>query len=93
MRWLLAVLLALFLALQAELWLSDDGYRNTRHLHAAVARAGVENAALAARNRALAAEVRNLKTGLDAAEERARSDLGMIGPGETFYQVVPPDDD
>jgi cell division protein FtsB len=41
------------------------------------------------RNAALDAEVVNLKQGLEAAEERARTDLGLIGPGETFYQVVP----
>ena len=49
-----------------------------------------ENDQLAERNRQLAAEVRDLKTGMDALEERARSDLGMIARNETFYQVVPP---
>jgi len=49
----------------------------------------VENEQLTDRNRQLAAEVRDLKTGMDALEERARSDLGMIARNETFYQVVP----
>lgn len=89
MRWLLAILLLVFLALQADLWLSDDGYRKTRHLRTAVSLARAENEALAGRNEALEAEVLNLKTGMEAAEERARSDLGLIGPRETFYQVVP----
>ena len=48
-----------------------------------------ENDALGERNHQLAAEVRDLKTGMDALEERARSDLGMISQHETFYQVVP----
>ena len=56
-----------------------------------MAEARQENEALTARNAALEAEVQNLKTGSDAAEERARSDLGLIGPRETFYQVVPAD--
>lgn len=91
MRWFLALLLFLFLGLQADLWLSEDGYRKTRELRHAVAAARQENEALAARNAALEAEVQNLKTGSEAAEERARSDLGLIGPRETFYQVVPAD--
>ena len=49
-----------------------------------------ENAELANRNAQLAAEVRDLKKGVTALEERARSDLGMIASNETFYQVVPP---
>ena len=49
-----------------------------------------ENARLAERNRTLAAEVRDLKEGRAAIEERARTDLGMIGANETFFQVVPP---
>ncbi len=91
MRWFLVLLTFLFLALQADLWLSDDGFRKTRDLQKAVDLARTENQSLAVRNAALEAEVRNLKTGLDAAEERARSDLGLIGPRETFYQVVPAD--
>lgn len=77
------------LGLQAELWLSDDGYRKTMHLRAAVSEQRALNETLRARNAALDAEVINLKQGRDAAEERARTDLGMIGKQETFYQVVP----
>jgi cell division protein FtsB len=77
------------LGLQAELWFSDDGYRKTLGLRDAVAEQRELNNALRARNAALDAEVINLKQGRDAAEERARTDLGMIGRQETFYQVVP----
>jgi len=77
------------LGLQAKLWIADDGYQKTLKLRAAVADQRVLNASLRERNAALDAEVINLKQGVDAAEERARSDLGMIGEHETFYQVVP----
>ncbi len=88
-RWLLVILAGLALLLQAQLWLADDGHRKTMRLEAAVAEQRAENAGLKARNAALDAEVINLKEGREAAEERARTDLGLIGTQETFYQVVP----
>ena len=88
-RWLLILLAIVGLGLQAKLWFSDDGYRKTLKLRAAVAEQRDLNESLRARNAALDAEVVNLKQGRDAAEERARTDLGMIGETETFYQVVP----
>jgi len=77
------------LTLQARLWFSDQGFGKTRDLRAAVAEQRTQNAQLRERNKALDAEVINLKQSSEAAEERARTDLGMIGPEETFYQVVP----
>ena len=88
-RWLLVLLAMAGLGLQAELWFSDDGYRKTLNLRTAVADQRDLNDTLRDRNAALDAEVVNLKQGQDAAEERARTDLGMIGKAETFYQVVP----
>jgi cell division protein FtsB len=88
-RWILIVLVIMVVAMQGQLWLSDDGYRKTRDLRVAVVGQKSENEALRARNAILDAEVLNLKNGRDAAEERARTDLGMIGASETFYQVVP----
>ena len=88
-RWLLVLLAIAGLGLQAELWLSDDGYRKTLKLRQAVADQRDLNESLRERNSALDAEVINLKQGRDAAEERARTDLGMIGKTETFYHVVP----
>lgn len=88
-RFLLILLALAGLGLQAELWLSDDGHRKTINLHNAVAEQRALNETLRVRNAALDAEVINLKQGRDAAEERARTDLGMIGKEETFYQVVP----
>jgi cell division protein FtsB len=89
MRWLLLVLVMLSVALQGELWLSDGGIRKTRDLQVAVQEQTAENERLRLRNAALEAEVVNLKQGRAAAEERARTDLGMIGRRETFFQVVP----
>ncbi len=89
MRVLLVLLGAAALALQAELWLSDDGLKKTRKLRTAVVAQHAQNDLLRTRNAALDAEVINLKNGHAAAEERARTDLGMIGRSETFYQVVP----
>ncbi len=89
LRWLLAILVITATMLQLRLWASDDGYRKTLNLRTAVADQRAQNQGLRERNAALDAEVVNLKQGLEAAEERARTDLGMIGPKETFYQVVP----
>ena len=89
LRWLLVILGMTATMLQLQLWLSDDGYRKTLNLRTAVADQRAQNQILRERNAALDAEVVNLKQGLEAAEERARTDLGMIGRKETFYQVVP----
>ena len=88
-RWILSALVILGLGMQARLWLSDDGFRKTRELRRAVALQRQQNESLRERNVALEAEVLNLKNGRAAAEERARTDLGLIGQHETFYQVVP----
>jgi len=90
MKWLASALLIVVVLLQYRIWLSDDGVRDVRRLETAVATQRAENDQLAERNRQLAAEVRDLKSGMGALEERARSDLGMIAGNETFYQVVPP---
>jgi cell division protein FtsB len=89
MRWIIVALAVAALAMQGQLWFSEDGYRKTRDLREAVALQRLQNESLNARNEALEAEVVNLKQGRAAAEERARTDLGMIGKSETFYQVVP----
>jgi len=89
MKWLAAALTVAIILLQYRVWFSDDGVRQVARLQQAVAVQRADNGQLEERNRQLAAEVRDLKTGLDALEERARSDLGMIARNETFYQVVP----
>lgn len=84
------LLLLAFLALQYRLWLSPDGMRDLWRTEQAIEAQTEENERLAERNRTLAAEVRDLKEGRAAIEERARTDLGMVGGNETFFQVVPP---
>jgi cell division protein FtsB len=87
--WLAAGLFAVVVLLQYRLWLSPDGVRELTRLADAVQRQQQENAELEERNEQLVAEVMDLKSGMAAIEERARSELGMIGRNETFYQVVP----
>jgi cell division protein FtsB len=89
MKWLTAALTVVVILLQFRIWVSDHGVRQVDRLKRAVAQQQAEDEQLAERNRQLAAEVRDLKTGTAALEERARSDLGMITRNETFYQVVP----
>ena len=89
MRILLFSLLFILALVQARLWLSDEGLREVWRLQAQLAERTEENRQLAARNAALEGEVADLKQGLAAAEERARTDLGMIADGETFYQITP----
>jgi cell division protein FtsB len=88
MRALTFALAALLLAIQYPLWLGKGGWARVwdhdRQLGAQRAR----NEALQARNEALDAEVRDLKQGLEAVEERARFELGMIRHDEVFFQMV-----
>jgi cell division protein FtsB len=90
MKWFAAALGVVVLLLQYRLWLSHEGVQELSRLEQAVGKQKEENAELTNRNAQLAAEVRDLKKGVTALEERARSDLGMIANNETFYQVVPP---
>ena len=93
MRILRAIVLLLVVLLgwlQYRLWFGNGGQREVAALQEEVARQQDENARLGQRNDALAAEVQDLKSGEAAVEERARSELGMIRPGETFYRVVEP---
>ncbi len=87
MAGLLAVALLL---LQYRSWASPDGMREVWRLEQAIDVQTAENTRLETRNRTLAAEVRDLKDGRKAIEERARTDLGMVKANETFFQVVPP---
>lgn len=78
------------LGLQAKLWLGSTGWSQASKLEEKVRTQAIDNTHLQQRNDALAAEVEDLKSGEAAAEERARNELGMVKPGETFYRVVDP---
>ncbi|MGC8698469.1 MAG: FtsB family cell division protein [Halothiobacillus sp.] len=84
-----ALVLALLLAgLQWRLWYSDSSLPEVWHKQTRLAELVAAQESLTERNRRLYAEVDDLKTGLGAVEARARLDLGLIGPNETFYQVI-----
>ncbi len=91
MRWLAAGLLLLLLLLQSRLWWGDGSIPEMLRLQSAVQSQQADNAGLDERNRALAADVADLRAGLEGVEERARRDLGMIGNEEHFYRVIEPD--
>jgi cell division protein FtsB len=90
MKFLAASLVIVLVLLQYRLWLGDGGMGEVHRLRAEIEVQRDQNRELKERNRTLAAEVQDLKKGTVAIEERARTDLGMVGRGETFYQVVTP---
>ncbi len=87
-RLLALVLLVLLVLLQMKLWNGEGSWTAEQELKVQVEEQRSENAKLKERNAALAAEVEDLKSGEAAVEERARAELGMVKPGETFYRVV-----
>jgi cell division protein FtsB len=90
MRTIHHILLGLLLIVQYPLWFGNGSAVAAWRLHQQVRAQKTENGRLAERNQALIAEVIDLKHGLDAIEERARAELGMVKQGETFFQVVEP---
>jgi cell division protein FtsB len=88
-RLVLVGLAVLTIVLQSRLWLTDEGWSEVIRLRNSVTVQQVENERLAERNARLQAEVSDLKGGFAALEERARSDLGMVGEDESFYLFVP----
>ncbi|MEX0615710.1 MAG: cell division protein FtsB [Methylophaga sp.] len=93
MKPVMILLIAILVVLQYRLWLSHDGLPSLLRLHYAVEKQRQDNDKLQERNAVLAAEVADLKSGLDALEERARSELGMVKPDETFFHVIEPETD
>ena len=88
MKLLSYILAALLVAIQYPLWIGKGGWTRVWELDRQLAAQRVQTARLKSRNDALDAEVRDLKQGMEAIEERARMDLGMIRKDEVFYQVV-----
>ncbi|MGM0543399.1 MAG: cell division protein FtsB [Pseudomonadota bacterium] len=86
-RWLLLALLLVLGVLQYQLWLGEGGWRDLQQLEQRVAAQEADNVPLRERNARMAAEVTDLKNGLDAIEERARSDMGMVRTDEQFFWV------
>ena len=88
MRIWIALLIGLFPVLQYDLWLGEGSLATVWRLNKSIETQTKENKIIAERNKALEAEVSDLKQGKDAIEERARSELGMIKKGETYIQIV-----
>ena len=90
MRVWVAVLAVLLIAVQWPLWFGKGGWTRVRDLQAQLEQQRASNAAQVARNETLAAELRSLREGREAVEERARLELNMIRADEVFFQIVPP---
>ena len=88
MKIIALVLLGLLIWLQYKIWLLDGGIPEIIQLEQEVEQVELEVKQLRERNQSLEAEVKDLKKGLDAIEERARSEMGMIKEGEIYYQVI-----
>lgn len=88
LRWLNIVLLVMFLALQYRLWIGPGSWAQIASLQRDIEQQQQHNDRLVTRNRMLEGEVLSLRSGLEAIEEHARNDLGMIKRGETFYLVI-----
>ena len=85
--------MAVLLALQWPLWFGEGSWRDVRELREIRERQELENADLRMRNRALEAEVEDLRSGTEAVEERARRDLGMIREDEVFFFLIQPENE
>ena len=88
MKILAGALSALILLIQYPLWLGKGGWLRAWHVENELSDQKIKNSRLEARNAGLAAEVRDLKQGTEAIEERARHELGMVRQDEVFFQVV-----
>jgi cell division protein FtsB len=88
MKGIVAGLVVILALLQYKLWIGNGSFAEVYRLHQTIAAQEQENAAFKERNLALQAEVDDLKHGLGAIEERARSELGMIKNNETFFRVI-----
>jgi len=87
-RWVTVVLVALLVAVQADLWFGRASFPYVISMRSQLAAQQAVNEAARARNARLAAEVNDLKEGLEMVEEKARSELGMIKPDEILVQVT-----
>jgi len=89
-RWIVVLLLLALCGLQYRLWFGEANVRDVMALKTAISEQQQANEKLLERNRQLEAEVQDLKQGLAALEERARSEMGMIRKDETFIQLIEP---
>lgn len=88
MKWIIAVLIFIILGLQYRLWFGEGSVEQIVQLQREIEQQKVDNAALEERNRALMAQIKELKEGTESIEAKARTDMGMIKEGETFYFIA-----
>ncbi|WP_417347905.1 cell division protein FtsB [Ferrimonas sp.] len=88
MRLLLIVLTLSLVGLQYRLWNGENGYAEVRRLEVQIAEQQANNLMLEQRNQMLRQEITDLRDGLESIEERARNELGMVGPNEQFFRVI-----
>lgn len=88
MKWCLAILLLVLLQLQYRLWVGEGSFAHINELKNGIAEQRAVNRRLRSRNDMLELEINGLKNGLTGIEAKARSELGMIKEGETFYMFV-----
>jgi cell division protein FtsB len=89
MRLFMLVLISLLVIVQYHLWFGKNGLQDKHALANEVQLIEESNAELIARNQMMFSEIKDLKNGLQAVEERARNELGLIKEGETFFRIVP----
>ena len=92
LRWVLLLLVIVISFMQIKIWISEDGYKGMTVLQNSVDNQIKNNAFLKYRNKALEVEIKDLKDGTEAIEERARKDLGLIGKDEVMYIIVDPNE-
>jgi len=88
MKWISAILIVLLVGLQYRFWVGEGSMAEVVRLNHAIEKQKTENEKMRERNAALDAEVQDLKQGVEAIEERARSELGMVKKDEVFFQIV-----
>lgn len=88
MKGIIAGLVVILVLLQGKLWIGNGSFAEVYRLNQTITAQERENASFEERNLALEAEVTDLSHGMDAIEERARSELGMIKNNETFFRVI-----
>ena len=91
MRWIMILLLLVLAGLQYRLWFGSGSWEQIVYLQREIEQQKLVNQGLSVRNAILENEVRDLKNGMGSIEERARSELGLIKDGETFYLLVDED--
>ena len=90
MKFITLLLVLLLLIIQINIWLNKDGYSSIVEIKELIQNQQKENDEMVSRNSQLKEEIKDLKNGFSAIEEKAREDIGMIKEGEEFYLITEP---